>query len=362
MIKKIAILSPSLTNGGAQRVASLLTQIFSKLGYEVHLITMYNNVTYNYQATYQSLNLDHFSWKNPFRLIKAFIFLRSYLKKHQFNYVVDVRSRIRFLPELVLYLFALPIQKMIFTFHLPLFHNYLPKPLILFRLFYNNAFKSVCVSNEIHTILKQKKIHNSCVIYNPVDFQLIKVAAKEDILFLPKFVLSVGRMNDNIKQFDHLIEAYANSVLPQNDIHLLILGDGKMKPEFKHMAHQKTCADKIHFLGFVENPYKYYAKAIFFVLTSLFEGFPMVLIEALGCGTPVVAYDCPTGPSEIITDRENGLLVTPNSKMSMTTAINTFYKEKKLYQKCKGRSAASVQHLALDAIGAHWETLLNDKA
>lgn len=356
--KKVAIVTPSLSNGGAQRVASHLSKILSNLGYQTHLITIYDRVHYDYDGAYYSLKLKKFSWRNPTALISAFYAMRKYLKKNKFDFVIDLRSRIRFLPELLLCLFVFPLQKTIFTFHLPLLHNYIPMPLFVFRYLYNKAFANIAVSNGIKKILIENSIKNVSTVYNPVDFLNIKKSAflQFDIEF--RYIIGSGRMDDNIKQFDHLIDAYSRSDLPTNNIHLIILGDGKIKDKLSNTTSAKKHRHKIHFLGFVHNPYMYFKNAEFFVLSSLYEGFPMVLIESLGCGTPVVAYDCPTGPSEIIQNEFNGLLVKPNSVDCLSKAINNMFFDKKLHAHCVENSSQSVEHLFVKNISKKWVDLL----
>jgi len=340
-------------------VASLLSKIFSNLGYQPHLITIYNKVRYNYEGTYYSLNLENFSWRNPIALLGAFYEMRKYFKRNKFDFVIDLRSRMRFLPELLICLVVFPLNKTIFTFHLPLLHNYIPKPLFVFNHLYNKAYANVAVSNEIKKILIENGINKVNVVYNPVDFMRIKKQASLKLDFQFKYIIGSGRMDDNIKQFDHLIDAYSNSDLPMNDIHLIILGDGRTKDKLSSTSNAKKCSQKIHFLGFVDNPYVYYKNAEFFVLSSLFEGFPMVLIESLGCGTPVIAYNCPTGPSEIIRNEYNGLLVKPNSVENLTEAINRMFTDEKLHKECKENSSQSLRHLSMENISKMWFDILN---
>ena len=136
------------------------------------------------------------------------------------------------------------------------------------------------------------------------------------------------------------------------------LGDGKLKQNWIDFAAQIGQKENIIFKGNLANPFAYYSKALFTVLTSKYEGLPMVLIESLASGTPVIAYDCETGPSEIITHLHNGLLVANQNKDAMITAINSFLEDKNLYLHCKNNCSASVSKFELKNIGKQWLSLL----
>lgn len=132
-------------------------------------------------------------------------------------------------------------------------------------------------------------------------------------------VVACGRLKP-LKGFAHLIDALAE-VRKTVPAHLWIVGEGEQRGELERKVERLGLKHCVRLLGFHENPYRYMAAADVFVLSSLFEGFGNVIVEAMACGAPVVATDCPYGPREIIRDGENGLLVEPSSAASLARGI-----------------------------------------
>jgi glycosyltransferase involved in cell wall biosynthesis len=132
-------------------------------------------------------------------------------------------------------------------------------------------------------------------------------------------VVACGRLKP-LKGFTHLIEAMAEvrKSVPAN---LLIVGEGEHRASLERKVRRLGLESCVRLLGFRRNPYKYMAAADVFVLSSLYEGFGNVVVEAMACGAPVVATDCPYGPREIVEDGVNGLLVEPASAQSLARGI-----------------------------------------
>ena len=359
--KNILLVGPSLGRGGAERVMADMSIFLSNIGYEVTLITAYDDVDYHYSGNHISLGLVKGSPILPFQTILAFLRWSKLIKRLSPHTIIDSRARRSPIRELLTHLFVYRIKaKKFFVCHRSDLEIYFPRPRILFRPVYKKLTKVISVSNDIESKLNLLGLNNTQTIYNGFDFNIINRVKNSYHSFKDKYVLCVGRMDDCVKQFDHALECYENSMLHKKKIHLIFLGQGKIKQSLETYASTLNSSKKIHFMGFVTNPYVYFKKAEFLIMTSELEGFPMVLIESLACGTPVVSYDCPTGPREIIQHEKNGLLVKANDKQKMTNAMNRMVEDKGLYNKLNANAKNSVAHLSMDKIAAEWQSLIEE--
>jgi glycosyltransferase involved in cell wall biosynthesis len=163
------------------------------------------------------------------------------------------------------------------------------------------------------------------VIHNPVfdaDVETLMRAAAAHPWFErkgPPIVLAAGRLHRQ-KGFDILLEAFAIA-RAQVDCRLVILGEGQERVSLLAAAERLGLAYDIDMPGFAENPFPLMARAGTFVLSSRWEGFPNALVEAMACGAPVIATDCPSGPREILSDGRYGALIPPENPQALGLAL-----------------------------------------
>ena len=171
---------------------------------------------------------------------------------------------------------------------------------------------------------ERKDIH---VIYNPVVTDQIFERLAGDVdprishdLIMSKFVIAMGSLEER-KGFDTLIRAFYAVTKTDDSVNLVILGEGSKRRELESLIARLRLQTRVFMPGFVTNPFPILKNAQVFVLSSVVEGLPNVLIQAMACGVPVVATDCPSGPQEILEGGKWGYLVPVGDANSMASAI-----------------------------------------
>ena len=198
---------------------------------------------------------------------------------------------------------------------------------LLHRL-YPWADAIVCVSDGVaNDLSRQTGIPRDSIstIYNPVLIPKVTEQSRAVIDHpwfapgMPPVILGVGRLVPQ-KDFTNLSKAFA-LLRVKRPCRLLILGEGRERPQLEALAKELGCAADVSLPGFVDNPYAYMARASVFVLSSAWEGMPNALIEALACGCPVVSTDCPSGPREILDHGAFGPLVPVGNESALADAM-----------------------------------------
>lgn len=232
----------------------------------------------------------------------------------------------------------------------------------LIRITYNKLSKVVAVSNgvrdSIQTMFPQIKVPIKR-IYNPIrieDIHYMMNEKNELEKIKEPIILGVGRLTE-MKGFDDLIKAHKYLLDKKISNKLIILGEGEQRLHLESLIKELNVQDSVILKGFVNNPYKYMKSADVFVLSSVYEGFSIVLAEALAVGTPVVSTDCPSGPSEILMDGKYGLLspIKDYKELAMNI-IETFNSDSEENKKERIRRA---RDFSFETIIPEFEQLFN---
>ena len=357
--KKICIVVSSLGKGGAERSSALLSKMLYQAGFNVHIVSVLDQIDFSYEGTL--LNLGLLKKKNDTALgrIQRLIVFKKYINKEDFDFIIDNRTRVGFFKEFIISRLIYGSKKAIYNIHSYKTDRYIHPNPFLAKIIYGSAYKMVTVSNAIANRIKEKyNFRNVSVIFNAVNTELNN---KQTIAINPvdDYILFFGRLDDDVKNISLLLDGYAKSKLPDNQVKLKILGDGEDAEKLKTKSTNLGLERSVEFLPFNSNPFSIVQNALYTVLTSRYEGFPMVITESLTLGTPVISVDCKSGPNEIIVNTFNGLMVENYNPEALADAMNQFFEDKELYLHCKSNSKASVAHFSEEIIVQQWQTLLN---
>lgn len=316
---KICLLADSLSNGGAEKMVSNLSFSLCKKGYEVHIVSMRNEISYEFAGQLYNFGIV----KERENKLNAFLELKKYFKKQNFDVIIDHRMRNKLIKEILFAKYIFKKFKVIYCVHHYKLSYYFSKhknsSLLNFQHVKKRKF--VAVSLEIKEELKKQLNIDGILIYNYTLSTRDKRLEFQDPNSSSDYVIAVGRLQ-KIKQFDILITCYSNSELPQNNIKLLIFGNGEEKANLIDLIRNLELEKRVLLMGFREDVLSFVEKAKALVMTSKSEGFPMVLIEALALRTPLVSFNCKSGPDEIIKHGINGLLVKDQDVNDFTRNLN----------------------------------------
>lgn len=328
--KRICIFSPNLGGGGAERVISIITNCFSNDNYYVDLILA--DATGPYLKDINSVvNIINFKQK---KVIQALPQLISYLKKNKPEIIFTSHMHASATAIWAVKLARVSTHTVIRqpTMLKPKLNKDTLTSSIKFKVILatlKSADQIIVTSNTmyeefIHLCkIKKDKVK---IIHNPFDIKNIKSKSVEplehpwfsDNIDLP-VILSVGRLTE-VKDFQTLLLAM-KEVNKFRSTRLIILGEGPLRNDLQNLINKLNLNELVDMPGFKSNPYSYMKNADVYVLSSLWEGFPNSLVEAMACGTSVVSTNCEGGAAEILDYGKFGSLVPVKDPKALSEAI-----------------------------------------
>lgn len=367
---KVCFVIPTLTSGGAERVAvTVLNGLDAKHERVLYLFSTERAVYLDRVAPgIRVVVAKERSWLGRMRELAAFVraFNPDVVMPFLSYFITAVAVRVAGARSVVIFNQGTPTSGFLddadFQWRQPVRRRLFA---LLTRLFYARADAIVATSQGVADDLTGNygvpatKIR---ILHNPVDLDVIAQKSAEpitaEIAHDSPVVAAAGRLA-GVKNYPLLIGAVAElrSVTP---VHAWILGEGPERAGLESMAGEHGVGALVRFLGFQPNPWSYIARADVFALTSSYEGFGNVLIEAMACGTPVIATRS-VGTVEIIEDGVNGLLVE-SSPAAVAEAIARLLGDGDLRARLIARAREDVQHYALPRVAARYEQLFEQVA
>ena len=198
-----------------------------------------------------------------------------------------------------------------------------------------------------------KELSNVVVIPNPLSF-----TPKTRSSLNNKRVLAIARYSHE-KGIDLLLQAWSK-IEKRCDWRLDIFGDGDTANYEQMISDLGIDADRCTLNGRTDDVEKEYCNSSLYVLSSRFEGFGIVLLEAMACGLPIVSFDCPWGPRSIISDRKDGLLVENGNVDALSEAMFNVISTEELRKELASSALMSVRRFQIDEIALHWKSLFEE--
>lgn len=326
--KSVLFILNSLAGGGAEKVIVNIANGFKEAGIEVTMLLARKEGVY-FDILHPQIEVSIIGTSSFLGLLKR---LPAFLKSKQYTHVFTASDYI----SAATVLSKKRVRgdfKIIATLHYHLLYELSSLPLanklwlgFINKYITSKADKIVGVSKGVAEGFMKNAQNNRLpisTIYNPVVDASTAILANKEIedtfLNLP-YIITVGRLAAQKNQ-KILLDAFSFISAKCPDMHLLVLGAGDKEADLKKQSHTLKLNEKIHFLGFQANPFKYVQRAKLFVLTSDCEGLGNVIIEALALGVNVVSTDCPSGPREILDGNTYGWLSKVNDAEDLAEKI-----------------------------------------
>ncbi len=354
---KILCFIYSLGPGGAERVMSLLASAWSEKGHQIIIVT-YDGDSSPFYPLHPEIRLIHLRlsrgkiFRRIFNHIARVPSFRKVIKETCPDIILSFMSRTNCLVLLSAIGLDIPVIVSERT------NPRLIKPGLLYdwlrNRLYSRAKALVTLGSEQADWFKPIT-RQTVTIPNPV----FPCETSGQFINKKRIVLGVGRLGKE-KGFDLLINAFSRIAQAYPDWKLIILGEGPERKNLENLVGRYGISKQVELPGVILNVHEFYNKAAFLVLSSRFEGFPNVVVEALACGCPVVATDCVDTIRDIVTREYNGLIVPPEDVDALEMAMAKMMKDNDLRSYLGNNARKSVEKFHISRITKMWEDLFNE--
>lgn len=365
---RVTIVASSLAQGGAERAAAVLAQNLWQAGYAVTLLTKEEASADQYEVPAGVVRAVIPQVIPAGRVLARFRAvaermrrLREALLATQPAVVIAITTQINVRCLLALRKTDVPV--IISEHNNPAMSKVRPWFRVLRRLMYKRAALLVSVSAGIDSFFSWLPLARRRVIHNvlPKDIEEARGAASSiDLSKKEKWIIACGRLVHQ-KGFDTLLQVFSLADLPSH-WGLVILGEGPERTRLEQLVSELGLGDRVLLAGRVDNPFAVMNQADLFVLSSRYEGLPNVILEAMACGLPVISFDCPYGPAEIIRHKQSGWLVADQSAVELAGAMQELAESSALRAQLSLEGGKRAGDFSDKAITQQWQAAIHSVA
>lgn len=353
---RLCVFIPTLTAGGAERVASILANTWC-LTRRVAVVTYFDEPHF-YQldprvdAYCLGMSPNRGVAQRSVDILLAAGVLRCVVRRMRPDFVLSFMNKYN--AFCLAALAGTDISVIVSERDSPT--EVLPRLRVIARdILYPYSAGLICQTDAGHAFMTERlSIKYATTIPNPV----IRILDPTDRVPEP-VILSVGRLTAKKAQ-DQLIAAFA--AMNVQGWRLVLCGDGPLREALECQVSELGIADRVEFAGTVHDLRPYFRRAGIFAFSSLYEGYPNALAEAMVSGLPCVSYDCPTGPADLIADGENGLLVPLADVAALTAALDRLAGDAAFARRLGAEAARLAEELAPEGIAARYLSFCEDAA
>lgn len=354
---KILLFIHALGSGGAERVLSMLANNWANNGYDIAIVT-YDTTTKQFYETDNKITLINLDLSggsllkkitnHPGRIIK----FRRIINELKPDIVVSFIDRTNVM--ILMASFGLKIPVIVSERINPIYNPGLIYS-VLRKILYKTASYVVVQNTEQEE--KFKKFSKTLIIPNPIDISAINSASSPNTR--QKTIIAAGRLVKQ-KGFDVLLESFRIFVENNPLWNLKIFGQGPEKTKLEKTIKKLNLEDKAQLAGKTNELWLEMKKASIFVLSSYFEGFPNVLIEAMACKCPVIATDCASSVRELIINGENGFITPVGYSDLIAKNIEILTRDEKLRLKFSKNAYKTILEYDIKIICQRWEKIFKE--
>lgn len=357
-MEKICIVKEDITiKGGSERIACLLMNELSK-NFEVYCISIKktnNKPAYFIDSRIKIKYLSLSSKRIRYQFFKLVFYFIHFILKNKIEMILNIG-----IPGIAIsFVTKFFNRKVISCEHSNLKNlndNHSKKKCQYLATKFSDKIITLTQKDKINYIQKFNLSENKVnYIYNFIDEKLLNLKNEYDIN--SKKIITVGRL-DKVKGYDRLVEI-AKKVLEKNkNWEWHIYGDGEEFENINSLIKENQLEEKLILKGKVDNIYELYKEYSFYVMTSYYEGLPMVLLEAKANSLPLISFDIETGPSEIIRSEIDGYLIENNNLEQMEEKINYLIENKNIRKEFSNRSKENLDKFEKNKIMNQWIDLI----